>query len=87
MTDNACKSTSDNGNKVGDTIVDKYALELQTTMKKERLNMARQAPDNKLCITQNAPLFGFITIYGLKSQVFDIYIKAECTDILQLHRK
>ena len=34
-TDNACKSISDNVHKVGDTIVDKYALELQTTMKKD----------------------------------------------------
>ena len=87
MTDNACKSIIDNVHKVGDTIVDKYALELQTTMKKERLNMARQSPDNRLCITQNTPLFGFIPIYGLKSQVYDTCINTECTDILQLHRK
>ena len=36
ITDNACKSACDNVNNVGDTIAVKYALELQTTMKKEK---------------------------------------------------
>ena len=48
--------------------------------------MARQVPDNKLCIDQNTPLFGFISIYGLKSWMFDTSTSAECTDMLQLHK-
>ena len=86
IVDSACKGTGDAVKKVTDTIADKYALELQTTMKKEKLNMARQAPGNTLCIIQNASLFGFITIYGLKSQVIDKGVNAECKDMLQLHK-
>ena len=82
-TDNAC--ISDNIREVGNTIADKYSLELQTTMKKkEKIKVARQAPDNKLCIDHNTPLFGFIRIYGLKSRVFDTCASAEPTDILHL---
>ena len=40
-----------------------------------------------LCTNQNIPLFGFIPIYGLKSQVIDKGVKAEFKDILQLHRR
>ena len=47
-------------------MADKYALELQTTLKKEKLKQAKQALENQLCISQNVPLFGFIPIYGLK---------------------
>ena len=36
LTDNAGKSTSDNEKKVGDASADKYALELQTAMKKKK---------------------------------------------------
>ena len=79
MTDNACKSTSDNVNKIGDTIADKYALELQTTMKKERLILARQAPDNILCITQNTLLFASYPFL-----VFDTCINAEFFSFLRL---
>ena len=86
IVDKACRSTADTVKKVTDTIVDKYALELQTTMKKEKLRMAKRAPDNTLCITQSVPLFGFIPIYGLKSQVVDKCVNVECNDILQLHR-
>ena len=68
-------------------MADKYTLELQTAMKKEKLKMSRQAPENKLCITQNTPLFGFIPIYGLKSRLFDTGNSAKCTEILHLHRK
>ena len=32
------------------------------------------------------PLFGFIPIYGIKSQAIDKCDNAECNDILQLHR-
>ena len=49
--------------------------------------MARQAPDNRPCITHNTPLFGLIPIYWLKSRVFDTCVNAKCTDILQLHTK
>ena len=45
---NACQSTVDNVRKVSDTMADKYALELQTTLKKEKLKQARQAPANQL---------------------------------------
>ena len=83
---NACQNTVENVRKVVDTMADKYALELQTTLKKEKLKQAKQAPENQLCISQNVPLFGFIPIYGLKNQVTDKSDNAECTDILQLHR-
>ena len=73
-------------NQATNIIADKYALELQSTKKKDKLNVARQAPDNTLCIAQNAPLFGFIPIYGLKSQVVDKCDNNECTDLLQLHK-
>ena len=86
-TSNVRKSTCDNSIKTGEAMADKYTLEVQTTMKKEKLKMARQAPDNRLSITQNTPLFGFIPIYGLKSQVIDKRVNAESTDILQLHKK
>ena len=36
VTDIACKSTSENVWKIGDTTADKYALELPTSMKKEK---------------------------------------------------
>ena len=86
LMDNGYKSTVVNVKQVPDAIADKYALELQTSMKKEKLKVARQAPDNTLCITQNVPLFGFIPIYGIKSHVVDKCHNIECNDILQLHK-
>ena len=86
LMDNGYKSTVVNVNQVPDAIADKYALELQTSMKKEKLKVARQAPDNTLCIAQNVPLFGFIPIYGIKSHVVDKCHNIECNDILQLHK-
>ena len=86
LMDNGYKSTVVNIKQVPDTIADKYALELQTSMKKGKLKVARQAPDNTLCIAQNVPLFGFIPIYGIKSHVVDKCHNIECNDILQLHK-
>ena len=55
LMDNGYKSTVVNIKQVPDTIADKYTLELQTSMKKDKLKVARQAPDNTLCIAQNVP--------------------------------
>ena len=49
--------------------------------------VAKGAPENKTCIQQNRPLFGFIPIYGLKSHVYDMKGNSVCKDILELHRK
>ena len=86
LMDNSYKSTVVKMKQVPDTIADKYALELQTSMKKDKLKVARQAPDNTLCIAQNVPLFGFIPIYGIKNHVVDKCHNIECNDILQLHK-
>ena len=66
---------------------DKYELEIQTNLKKSKIQVARRAPENELCIRQNRPLFGFIPIYGLKSRVYDTGDNSVCTDILKLHEK
>ena len=47
--------------------VDKYALEMSTTLKKYRIWMAKGAKENINMVAQNIPLFGFIHIYGLKA--------------------
>ena len=66
---------------------DKYELEIQTNLKKSKIQVARRAPENELCIQQNRPLFGFIPIYGLKSQVYDTGDNSVCKNILELHKK
>ena len=66
---------------------DKYELEIQNNLKKSKIQVARRATENELCIQQNRPLFGFIPIYGLKSRVYDTGNNSVCTDILELHKK
>ena len=69
-------------------LCDKYALEIHVSCKKnDRIQLARAAPDNSKCITQNRPLFGFIPIYGLKSRVYDHKDNPECTDIIAVHKQ
>ena len=78
IVDNACKSTVDTVKKVTDTIADKYALELQATMKKEKL-LQLQGPDNTLCIGQNVPLFGARWLINMIMQNAMIYCNCiEC---------
>ena len=84
--ENGYKSTVETINQIIDNSADKYALELQTSIKKDKLKVARQAHDNTLCIAQNVPLFGFISIYGLKGQVVDKCHNRKCNDMLQLHK-
>ena len=64
---------------------DKYALELNTSLKDIKMQVARKSEDNWLCMQQNTPAFGFIPIYGLGSRVIDRKQGSVCTDILQLH--
>ena len=66
---------------------DKYELEIQTKLKKSKIQVAKGALKNKKCMQQNKPLFGFIPIYGLKGRVYDTGSNSVCTDILKLHNK
>ena len=66
---------------------DKYELEIQTKLKKSKIQVAKGAPENELCIQQNRPLFGFIPIYGLKSRVYDSQGNSVCKDILEFHKQ
>ena len=70
-----------------DDQTDKYTLELHISNKSQRIQEAKAAPDNDKCIKQNRPLFGFIPIYGLKSQVYDHSNNSVCTNIIELHKK
>ena len=65
---------------------DKYALELNTSLKDIKMQIARKSNGNLLCMKQNNPAFSFIPIYGLGSQVSDSKQGSVCTDILQLHK-
>ena len=75
---NACDT---NSNAHGD----KYALELNTSLKDMKMKIAKKAEGNALCMQQNVPAFGFIPIYGLGSRVIDRKQGSVCSDILQLH--
>ena len=66
---------------------DKYCLEINTSQKSEKMKLAKKAKNNKQFLEQNKPLFGFIPIYGLPSQVYDSNNGSICTDILHLHRQ
>ena len=66
---------------------DKYKLEIQTKLKKSKIQVAKGALGNEKCMQQNRPLFGFIPIYGLKSRVYDTGTNSVCTDILELHKR
>ena len=46
-----------------DITVDKYALELETSLNALKIKVAKQAPDNEVCMKPNRPLFGFIPLY------------------------
>ena len=74
---------------VGDTKsnvqCDKYAFELNTSLKDIKMQVARKSEENVLCMQQNSPAFGFIPIYGLGSRVIDRKQGSVCNDILQLH--
>ena len=69
----------------------KHCLELQTTLKGNKIRMARSAIRSRKCMTQNAPLFGFIPIYGLKGKrlkgVDDRNENNICQNIIDLHSK
>ena len=64
---------------------DKYALELNTSLKDIKMQIAKKSDGNTLCMRQNNPTFGFIPIYGLGSRVMDRNQGSVCKDILQLH--
>ena len=65
---------------------DKYALELNTSLKDIKMQIAKKSDGNALCMQQNSPAFGFIPIYGLGSRVMDRNQGSVCNDILQLHK-
>ena len=69
------------------TQLDKYCLELQTTLKGEKLRMAKNSSANEKCIYQNTPLFGFIPIYGLQSRIYDRNDNNICQNIMDLHKE
>ena len=64
---------------------DKYALEMNTASKSDRLRLARGAIGNKKFLAQNKQFFGFIPIYGLHSPIDDTNTNSVCADILLLH--
>ena len=49
---------------------DKYALEINTALKAEKIRLAKESTANKEFLNQNQPLFGFFPIYGLKSHIY-----------------
>ena len=63
-----------------------YALELNTSLKDIKMQIAKKSDGNALCMRQNSPAFGFIPIYGLGSRVMDRNQGSVCKDILQLHK-
>ena len=66
---------------------DKYALEINTALKCEKIRLAKESTANKRFLNQNQPLFGFIPIYGLKSRIYDSNSNTVCKDILSLHER
>ena len=80
-------STCNGTNSLQNHDIDKYALEIQNSSKSQRIQEAKAAVENKQCIQQNRPLFGFIPIYGLKSRVYDNGSNSGSTDIIELHKK
>ena len=79
MANNACDTHSNVHN-------DKYAIELNTSLKDIKMKIAKESEGNELCMQHNAPAFGFIPIYGLGSRVIDRKQGSVCSDILQLHK-
>ena len=78
MANNACDTDSNAHN-------DKYAIELNTSLKDIKMKIAKKSEGNALYMQQNVPAFGFIPIYGLGSRVIDRKQGSVCSDILQLH--
>ena len=70
-----------------DTATDKYCLEIQSTVKWEKICITKTNYANAKCIRQNTPLFGFIPIYGLQSPVCDRKENNICHNIMDLHSK
>ena len=71
----------------GDTAIDKYCLEIQSTMKWEKMRTAKTNYANAKCIRHNTPLFDFIPIYGLQSLVCDRKENNICQNIMDLHNR
>ena len=65
---------------------DKYALELNTSLKEAKMRIAKESVGNTLCMQQNIQAFGFIPIYGLGSRITYKGKNAACSDRLQLHK-
>ena len=72
---------------VGNSVGDKYCLDLQTRLKGEKIWVAKNAIQNEKFLTQNTPMFGFIPIYGLKGRVYDRHENNICQNIMELHQK
>ena len=72
---------------VGDSLGDKYGLELQTKLKGDKIRVAKNAIHNEKFLTQNTPMFGFIPIYGLKGCVYDRHENNTCQNIMELHQR
>ena len=66
---------------------DKYALEINTALKGEKIHLAKESTSNTEFLNQNQPLFGFIPIYGLNSRIYDSNSNTVCKDILALHER
>ena len=71
----------------GDTAIDKYCLEIQSTIKWEKMSIAKTNYANAKCIRHNTPLLGFIPIYGLQSPVCDRKENNICQNIMDLHSR
>ena len=72
---------------VGNSVGDKYCLDLQMKLKGEKIRVAKRAIQNERFVTQNTPMFGFIPIYGLKGRVYDRHENNICQNIMELHQK
>ena len=72
---------------VGDSLGDKYGLQLHTTLKGDKIRLAKNAIQNEKFMTQNNPMFGFIPIYGLKGRVYDRHENNICQNIMELHQR
>ena len=83
---NELPTTGNNAENGANVHSDKYALELNTSLKDIKMQIARKFDGNLLCMKQNSSAFGFIPIYRLGSRISDSKQGSVCTDILQLHK-
>ena len=51
------------------------------------MRLAKESTANKEFLNPNQPLFGFISIYGLRSHIYDSNSNTVCKDILSLHER